>query len=46
MGLATMPDLTNNKQKGQSIVDGNPIIICLHAPYHVEEDTVAHPIRW
>jgi hypothetical protein len=40
-----MPDLTNNKQKEQSIADGNPTIICLHAPHHVEEDTVAHPVR-
>jgi hypothetical protein len=33
------------KKHKKSITNGNPIIICLHAPHHVKKDTVAHPVR-
>jgi len=34
-----------NKKHKKSIIGGNPIIICLHAPHHVKKDKVAHPVR-
>jgi hypothetical protein len=33
------------KKHKQSIIDGNPTIICLHESHHVEEETVAHLVR-
>jgi hypothetical protein len=33
------------KKYKQLITGSNPIIICLHAPHHVEVDTATHPAR-
>jgi len=34
------------KKCKQSIIDGNPTMICIHTPHCVEEGTVAYPVRW
>jgi len=33
------------KKHKQSIISGNPTIICLHALHHVEEGTTTHLVR-
>jgi hypothetical protein len=33
------------KKHKQSIISGNPTIICLHALHHAEEGTTAHLVR-
>jgi hypothetical protein len=33
------------KKHKQSIINGNPTIICIHAPHHVEEGTTANLVR-
>jgi hypothetical protein len=33
------------KKHNQLITNGNPTIICLHAPHHVEEGTTAYSVR-
>jgi hypothetical protein len=32
------------KKLKQSITNGNPTMLCHHAPLHVEEGMVAHPV--
>jgi len=34
------------KKCKQSIISGNPTMICLHTPHHVREDTSSHLSRW
>jgi hypothetical protein len=33
------------KKQKKSIISGNPTIISIHTPHHVEDDTVAHSGR-